>query len=330
MSLVAVDRLSVGYGRSSPVMAVRDVSFEMDDGEFVGLVGESGSGKSTLGYALVRLERSPARIMGGSVRIGGREWVAAAPRTLRPFRWTTVSVVLQSGMNALNPVTTVRRQFRDVLLEHRFGSEPEMEQRMHDMLRMVNVPERVLSAYPHELSGGMRQRVGIALAMILHPRLVVMDEPTTALDVVVQWEILSRLKALRREVTYSLFFITHDLGVVAQLADRVLVMYAGEVVEEQRTVDLIQNPLHPYTQALLRIAQSGSDAEEGRRFVAIPGTPPDLRALPPGCPFAPRCSRVEPRCHQEHPNLVAVRTGRVRCWVAQKEGDAVVVDNSAD
>ncbi len=321
MSLMSVQNLSVGYGRSHPVVAVRDVSFELAAGEFVGLVGESGSGKSTLGFAMMRLERPPARILQGSVRLADRDWVTASASELRPLRWTTVAVVLQSGMNALNPVTTISRQFRDVLQEHRFGSERQIADRIHEMLHLVNIPERVLTEYPHELSGGMRQRIGIALAMVLHPQLVVMDEPTTALDVVVQWEILSRLKALRQVVPFSLFFITHDLGVVAQLADRVLVMYAGEIVEDQPTRRLLTQPLHPYTAALLQIARhTESNAATERVFPSIPGTPPDLSELSPGCPFAPRCSEAEEECGRVHPPLIPLPTGSTRCWIAQKGG----------
>lgn len=321
--LVKVRDLTVGYGRKNPVVAVNHVSLDINPDEFVGLVGESGSGKSTLGFAMVRLERLPARILSGSIEIGPVNWAQTAAKSLRPHRWKTVSVVLQSGMNALNPVTSIARQFRDVLVEHRFGSNAAIDRRIREVLEMVNIPDRVLSQYPDQLSGGMRQRVGIALALVLHPQLVVMDEPTTALDVVVQWEILSRLKALRRQDPFSLLFISHDLGVIAQLADRVLVMYAGEIVEEQRTSDLLGHPLHPYTEALLTIARSEAGEEQQRTFPSIPGSPPDLRQTFVGCPFAPRCTLVQDRCRQSKPSLLPAGKGHVRCFVRQ-EGETHV------
>lgn len=319
-ALVQVRHLSVGYGRVNPIVAVNDVTLEIHANEFVGLVGESGSGKSTLGFAMVRIERPPARILGGTISIDGINWSTTPKQDLKPHRWTTVAVVLQSGMNALNPVTTIVHQFRDVLIQHRFGSPIAMNQRIREVLQLVNIPERVLGDYPDQLSGGMRQRVGIALALVLHPKLLVMDEPTTALDVVVQWEILNRLKKLRSQEPFSLLFISHDLGVVAQLADRVMVMYAGEIVESQDTEKLVARPLHPYTEALLEIARSESGIDTTRRFPSIPGSPPDLRENFVGCPFAPRCKIVEERCLHSRPQLLSVGTGYVRCFVRQ-EGD---------
>ncbi len=318
--LVQVRHLSVGYGRINPVVAVNDVTLEVQANEFVGLVGESGSGKSTLGFAMVRIERPPARILGGIISIDGVDWSTTPKQDLKPHRWTKVAVVLQSGMNALNPVTTISRQFRDVLVQHRFGSPTAMNQRIREVLQLVNIPERVLAEYPDQLSGGMRQRVGIALALVLHPKLVVMDEPTTALDVVVQWEILNRLKKLRAQEAFSLLFISHDLGVVVQLADRVMVMYAGEIVEVQDTENLVARPLHPYTEALLDIARSESGVDMNQRFLSIPGSPPDLRENFIGCPFAPRCRIAEERCLHSRPELLPVGTGQVRCFVRQEGG----------
>ncbi len=321
-ALLQVEHLSVGYGRATPTMAVHDVSFAIQPGEFVGLVGESGSGKSTLGFAVARLERPPARIVAGHIIINGVDWAGASANELRPHRWKTVAVVLQSGMNALNPVTTIAQQFRDTLIQHRFGPAAAMDHRMREVLGLVNVPERVLGQYPDQLSGGMRQRVGIALALVLRPQLVIMDEPTTALDVVVQWEILNRLQTLRQEQAFALLFISHDLGVVAQLADRVMVMYAGQLVEVETTTKLLSRPLHPYTEALLDIARLESGIEGGRRFPAIPGSPPDLRQQFLGCRFAPRCPIAEAACGHTPPPLSPVGSDLVRCLIRQQEGSS--------
>ncbi|MCY0878727.1 MAG: ABC transporter ATP-binding protein [Firmicutes bacterium] len=317
MSLLSVEGLKVTYGLRNPVYAVRGVSFEIFEEEFVGLVGESGCGKSTLGFAIARLERPPARIAGGRVVLDGRDWTAMSERELRPHRWKDVSVVLQSGMNALNPVMTIEAQFRDVMVQHTDWSEPAIRQRALEVLDMVHIDRDILFRYPHELSGGMKQRVVIAMAFLLHPKLIILDEPTTALDMVVQREIMDNLMELRGREKFSLLFISHDLGLVLEISDRVLIMYAGQIVEENRAENLLEYGLHPYTQALMRsLPVPGSDARE---FHGLRGSPPNLRQMPKGCAFAPRCDLVTAECHEVEPDLEDINGAKVRCHVVGKE-----------
>lgn len=317
MSLVVAENLSVEYGRNYPVRAVRDVSLSIGENEFVGLVGESGCGKSTLGFAMARLERSPARIVAGRIVVCGQDWTTADAKKLRPYRWTDVAVVLQSGMNALNPVMSIGFQFRDVMVQHTAMTSKEILDRSCQVLDMVNVPRDVLRRYPHELSGGMKQRVAIALAMLLRPKLIIMDEPTTALDMVVQRQILENLKHLRERQPFSLLFISHDLGLVLELVDRVIVMYAGQIVESQDAASLLDRPLHPYTRALMR---SLPDTQTGAQaFAGIPGAPPDLREPVVGCAFAPRCELAQAECLSGEPGFVNAGSSQIRCIVTSKE-----------
>ncbi|WP_431838171.1 dipeptide ABC transporter ATP-binding protein [Cellulomonas sp. Y8] len=292
MPLVEVRHLSVDYRSRDlpPAHAVRDVSFDLAEGEFVGLLGESGCGKSTLGNALLRLLDRPAHHAGGEVRFDGQDLYALTDRELNRLRWRDIATVFQSSMNALNPVLRVERQFRDAMEAHRWDprTEGDPRERVLEVLRDVELDaERVLRSYPHELSGGMRQRVVLALALLLRPRLVVLDEPTTGLDVVVQRSIVDLLRRLQREHGFSVLFISHDLGTVLEIADRVLVMYAGQIVESRPSAALAADPLHPYTRGLL-----GSFADPRDEHVcvtAVPGRPPSLDSPPAGCAFAPRC-----------------------------------------
>ena len=318
--VVEVSRLSVDYGRADPVHAVRDVSLTIEADEFLGLVGESGCGKSTLGFAMARLERPPARIVTGAVRIAGQDWMHLGEEALRRARWEQVAVVLQSGMNALNPIMTIGAQFHDVLAQHTRMTAAERTARAKTMLAMVQIPPEVLRRYPHELSGGMKQRIAIALALVLHPQLVIMDEPTTALDMVVQRQIVENLKALRRQQAFAMLFISHDLGLVLELVDRVVVMYAGEIVERQAARSVLDQPRHPYTRALIQ-ALPDPETPTGT-YAGIPGTPPALRQIPPACLYAPRCPLVEARCRQMAPPLTTVGGVDVRCLVMAKEGRA--------
>ena len=315
--VLRAEHLDVVYDGDRPTHAVRDVSFELRRGELLGIAGESGCGKSTLAYAVSRMLRPPARLAGGSVVFTGRDGrtvdlTALRGEELRAFRWNKLSMVFQSAMNALNPVTTVGRQFDDIFRAHRPAMRAaERRRRARALLEMVGIDPARVRSYPHELSGGMRQRVVIAMALALEPEVVVMDEPTTALDVVVQREILDEVERLREELGFSVVFITHDLSLLLEISDRLAVMYAGGIVEYAPADALAQAPAHPYTQGLLR---SFPDLAGTRRELrGIPGTPPDLRQRLPGCPFAERCDQVVDRCRTERPVLRPVGSGHAAC-----------------
>lgn len=317
MSLLTIDNLRVVYtGKEDSVVAVRDISFSMEDGEFIGVVGESGCGKSTLGYAISRLLRPPGQIAGGRIEFDGRDLVTLPASDMRSIRWSELSLVMQSGMNALNPVLTIFKQFEDVLQVHTKMTKSEIAQRVTELLQMVNIDPIFAQRYPHELSGGMKQRVAIALALALTPKLVIMDEPTTALDVVVQRSILQNIKRLRSRQVFAVIFISHDLGSVLALADRVAVMYAGQIVELRSSRDLLERPLHPYTEALLSCFPNPEDKKI--QLKGIPGTPPNLKSPPPGCPFAPRCHKVMDICWRDNPALEEIAGGFVACHVAKR------------
>jgi peptide/nickel transport system ATP-binding protein len=311
--VLRAEHLSVEYAGPRPVRAVRDVTLELRRGEVLGIAGESGCGKSTLAYALTRMLRPPAGLTGGSVRFRGRdgtevEVTTLAGEDLRAFRWTRVSMVFQSAMNALNPVTSVGRQFRDIFRAHAPQlDEPAIDRRARELLEMVNIDPRRVHSFPHELSGGMRQRVAIAMALALDPEVVIMDEPTTALDVVVQQEILDEIERLRAELGFSVIFITHDLSLLLEISDTLAVMYAGKIVELAPTGLVASAPEHPYTLGLLR---SFPDMRGPRRELrGIPGTPPDLRQAIGGCAFAPRCDYAFEPCAAVLPE----RSGQAAC-----------------
>ena len=312
--LLEIKGLAVDYGTgASAVHAVNSVDLVIRRGEAVGIAGESGSGKSTLAHAVARLLREPARTSAGEVWYhppGGDapsepvDVLKLSGRALRRFRWREVAVVLQSAMNALNPVLSVRAQLTDVLRAH----QPELGRaqrvaRAAELLEAVGVSPDRLSAYPHELSGGMRQRTVIAMALALRPRLIIMDEPTTALDVVTQRQIVDELSSLRRQFGFAMIFITHDLSLLLETADTIAVMYAGRVVEHASADDIHRRPAHPYTVGLLNSFPPLSGPR--RTLTGIPGTPPDMRRLGPGCPFAPRCSRADSTCRQQLPEPAA-------------------------
>ncbi len=315
-ALLDVRDLSVTYDtkRRPPTHAVRGVSFSIKAGECVGLLGESGCGKSTLGNALLRLLDPPARITGGSITFDGTDITGLAEPELRPLRWRELSTVFQSSMNSLNPVLTVEAQFRDVFTTHTSLTSAQIRERSAELLEMVLIDPSFLRFYPHELSGGMKQRVALALALALDPKLVVLDEPTTGLDVVVQRSILDSVRKLQREKGFAVLLISHDLGTVLEVTDRVLVMYAGELVEEQASGAMLRAPRHPYTRGLLGSYADPRDEEVDVAY--IPGRPPDLSLAHEGCLFADRCPEVLDRCRTEAPALVALNGSRIACHVA--------------
>ncbi|MEO3929499.1 ABC transporter ATP-binding protein [Micromonosporaceae bacterium B7E4] len=315
--VLSVRDLSVVYDGAEPVRAVRDVSFDLARGEVLGIAGESGCGKSTLAYAITRLLKPPGRLAAGEVVFHPADGPPVDLSTLhgealRRFRWNRVAMVFQGAMNALNPVLSVRRQLADVFTAHR----PELrradrEQRCRELLDLVGIDPERLSAYPHELSGGMRQRVLIAMAMALRPDVVVMDEPTTALDVVVQRDILEEIDRLRARFGFAVVFITHDLSLLLEISDRLAVMYGGRIVEYGPAADLHAAPAHPYTVGLLRSFPS----LRGDRTVlhGIPGSPPDLSRPLAGCAFTARCPYVFDACHRTDPPLKVAGTTRAAC-----------------
>jgi oligopeptide/dipeptide ABC transporter ATP-binding protein len=301
----------------SPVHAVRDVSLSLRQGEFVGIVGESGCGKSTLGFALTRLLQPPARLTGGRILFDGTDLASLDGEALRAQRRNGIALVLQSGMNALSPVRSVEHHLRDIVRAHaRDGedtSKGAVRRRGVELLEKVRLPADVLGKFPHELSGGMRQRVSIMLALSLDPKLIVFDEPTTALDVIVQKAVMGTIRDLQRESGFTAILISHDLGVVLEATNRVLVMYAGRIVEDQPSGQLLRGDHHPYTEALL-----GCYADPRADEVVlggIPGSPPDLSLPQQGCTFAPRCPLAEDVCLSVDPPLTPLGAGEAACHV---------------
>ena len=301
--LLELEDLVVDYLEPDrPLRAVDHVSLAVRPGEIVGLAGESGCGKTTTANAIMRILRPPAEVTGGSIRFRGTELRGLSRSQLRRYRWRNVSMVFQSAMSALNPVLRVGDQFVDMMQAHERVSRRRALRRAGDLLTLVGIDRGRVRAYPHELSGGMRQRVVIAMALALEPELVVMDEPTTALDVVVQREILQELQQLQRELGFAVLFITHDLSLLLEFADRVAIMYAGEIVELADAATLHANALHPYSVGLLSSFPPLTGPIE--RLAGIPGSPPDLADPPSGCRFHPRC----PHCLIENPELYVRQT----------------------
>jgi oligopeptide/dipeptide ABC transporter ATP-binding protein len=303
--------LSVVYRTAAgDVRAVSRVSLDLKAGEVVGLVGESGSGKSTLAYGACRLLRAPALITGGSVRYHGRRMPRPADileltaSQLTSLRWREIAIVFQSAMNALNPVLNIRDQMLDVIHAHLDVSRDEAREKVGSLLDLVGIPRSRMRSYPHELSGGMRQRVMIAMALATEPEVVIMDEPTTALDVVVQREILAQIAELRERLGFSILFITHDLSLLLEFADLIAVMYAGRLLEVATAAEIHHEAAHPYTMGLLNSFPSLHGPR--RDLAGIPGSPPDLLNAAPGCPFMPRCGYSRPACAEVDMSLARV------------------------
>jgi len=304
--LLELRDLVVEYGTErGAVTAVNGVSLAIRPGEIVGLAGESGCGKSTIANTILQVLRPPGRIAGGEIVFKGRNLVGLPPSELRQIRWRHIAMVFQSAMSSLNPVTRIEDQFVDMFRAHQKISKRFATMKAAELLEVVGIDRDRLRAYPHELSGGMRQRVVIAMAMALGPELLLLDEPTTALDVIVQREILQQLEELQREMGFAVLFITHDLSLLVEFSDRIAIMYSGDIVEEANADELFAHPAHPYTAGLM--ASFPPLTGELTTMTGIPGNPPDLHDPPTGCRFHPRCpaARRQP-CHLEMPALRAL------------------------
>ncbi|OLC56621.1 MAG: peptide ABC transporter ATP-binding protein [Chloroflexi bacterium 13_1_40CM_4_68_4] len=308
--ILSVRDLSIEYAtRRGALRAARDVSFDIAAGETVAIIGESGSGKTTLAVALVRLLPRNARVSAGEIRFTRdgitRDVLRLDDEELREFRWRECALVFQSALNAFNPVIDIWSQFLDTARAHRMKDKTAVRDRSFELLDLVHLdPERVLRAYPHELSGGMRQRVLIALGLLLSPALLILDEPTTALDILTQRAIIDLLRELKTKLGFSMLFISHDLSLAAELADRVVTMYAGRAVERASVEDLFYRPRHPYSIGLLRAVPRVTGALGS--VASIPGSPPDLITPPSGCPYHPRCPLAIEACRAAVPPLVPV------------------------
>ncbi len=302
-SVLSVRDFSAGYALGdTTVQAVRNVNLDLKRGEFLGIAGESGCGKSTLAFGIAQLLQPPGRILEGEVWLGQEDLVKLSAPALRQVRWRDLSIVFQASMNVLNPVMRVREQIYDAILAHQQMDKGGLERRARELFALIDIDPRYLDAYPHQLSGGMKQRAVIAIALALEPDLVIMDEPTTALDVVVQRTLLQEVDRIRRELGIAVIFITHDLSLLVEISDSVAIMYAGQIVERSPSRSLYAEPLHPYTQGLMRAFPPLVGLRERRS--GIPGKPPDLRDPPPGCPFYARCpARMDGLCDTVTPPL---------------------------
>ena len=314
------ERLSF-FTPAGEVKALNDVSIHLNDGEVLGIVGESGSGKSVTAYSLMGLTAYPGKLVGGTIDFNGHRINDLSEKEFRKIRGNEVSIIFQDPMTSLNPVYTIGNQIMEVILLHTDKNKEQARARAKELLELVgiNEPEKRLKQYPHELSGGMRQRVMIAIALACEPKLLIADEPTTALDVTIQAQILELMMELKEKLGMAIIMITHDLGVVASMCDRIAVMYAGRIVEYGTTDDIFYNPKHEYTKGLLRSIPR-LDAKEHERLVPIEGTPIDLLNPPAGCPFAPRCSNCMKICLREMaPVTTFDDVHYTQCWMNQKE-----------
>jgi len=317
-SLLKVENLQMHYFTSKgAVRAIDDINFELTPGETIGLVGESGCGKTSLGTSILRMPTPPGRYVGGKILVDGVDVIPLPEKEVRKnIRWQKISMVFQGAMNCLTPVYTIGRQMMETLNEHSDLSRSDAENLITEYLGYVGLPPEIVQRYPHELSGGMKQRAVIATALFLKPEIIILDEPTTALDVIVQAQIINLLKKLKKQFSLSFIFITHDLALEAEISDRICVMYAGKIVEFGTNAQIYgtQGPAHPYTERLLAATPRLFKKVEQLQF--IPGVPPDLIAPPKGCRFSPRCDKAFDRCFQEEPPLIEIEPGHMSaCWL---------------
>ncbi len=323
--ILKVEGLKTSFMTSSgEVQAVRGVSFGVRKGEILGIVGESGSGKSVTSMTILRLLADTARIKEGAIRFEGQDLTKVSEKEMRAIRGQKIAMIFQDPMSSLNPLVPVGKQVAEIMKIHHPEMKPEqLKQRTLELFEQVRIPEAAkrLRSYPHEFSGGMRQRVMIAMALANRPDLLIADEPTTALDVTIQDQILKQLRSLQREYGTSIIFITHDLGVVAELCDRVVVMYGGLIMEEAPIEEIFANPLHPYTMGLLA-SIPGVHKDKSERLQSIAGSPPDMTSPPAGCPFAPRCPYARNICAAECPPYVQAGGHRAMCWLLQPDAPA--------
>ncbi|MBE5772371.1 MAG: ABC transporter ATP-binding protein [Clostridiales bacterium] len=322
MALLEVKDLRTSFFTDAgEVKAVDGVSFTLDHGKVLGIVGESGSGKSVTAYSIMQILAPTGKIVGGSIQLDGQELVNSGEKVMRTVRGNKVSIIFQDPMTCLNPTYTIGRQLMEAILLHTKRNKREARERAVEMLRLVNVnePEKRMKQFPYELSGGMRQRVMIAMALACEPDILIADEPTTALDVTIQAQILDLMTDLQKQLGMAIIMITHDLGVVAQLCDEIIVMYAGGICEQGTADEIFYNPRHEYTKGLLRSIPSAENS--GQRLEPITGTPIDLLNMPKGCPFAPRCEKAMKVCLTQRAERMIINENHyATCWMNVKDG----------
>ena len=322
MALLKVRGLRTSFFTDAgEVRAVNGVSFNLERGKVLGIVGESGSGKSVTAYSIMQILAATGKIVGGSIKLDGQELVGAGEKVMKDVRGNRISIIFQDPMTSLNPTYTIGHQLMEAILLHTKRNKQQAYDRAVEMLRLVNVnePEKRMKQYPYEFSGGMRQRVMIAMALACEPDILIADEPTTALDVTIQAQILELMKSLQAELGMAIIMITHDLGVVAQLCDEVIVMYAGSICEQGTADEIFYHPKHEYTKGLLRSIPTAHTA--GTRLKPITGTPIDLLNMPAGCPFAPRCDAAMKICIRQRPERMVINDQHfASCWMNVREG----------
>ena len=334
MALLEVNNLQTSFFTDAgEVKAVNGVTFSLERGKVLGIVGESGSGKSVTAYSIMQILAGTGKIVGGSIKLDGQELVNAGEKVMKDVRGNKVSIIFQDPMTSLNPTYTIGSQLMEAILLHTDRDKKQAFDRAVEMLRLVNVnePEKRMKQYPHELSGGMRQRVMIAMALACEPDILIADEPTTALDVTIQAQILELMKELQEELGMAIIMITHDLGVVAQMCDEVVVMYAGSICEQGTADEIFYNPQHEYTKGLIRSLPSANTA--GKKLKPITGTPIDLLNMPKGCAFAPRCEAAMKICIDTKPERLLINDDHAAsCWMCIKnaiDNGSINVDNNS-